>query len=324
MPSPAAHLKRLARAYCLGLLCGMGLAQAAPPAACPPSAQAPSPEQMQAGLSGAQDRGLLWRISRDGRDSYLYGTLHVGRPDWIYPGPALQRALQETEVLALELDVSDPAVQQAISTPAAGERPPKLPTALRRRLNAQAEQACLPPTALASLHPVMEVMTYAMLAGRWDGLDPAYGQEFMLAGLAKAGQRPLISLETAAGQREALVPKQADEALRAVEESLALLEAQRVRPPLLRMAEAWARGDLGELQAYERWCDCMHAEDDRQGMRRLNDERNPAMADKIAALHQQGRTVLAAVGALHMTGPQALPLLMARRGFAVERVEPHK
>nr|WP_316642602.1 TraB/GumN family protein [uncultured Roseateles sp.] len=317
-------MKRLARAYSLGLVCFAGLAQAAPPAACPPTAQVPSPEQVQAGMGSARDRGLLWRISKDGRDSYLYGTLHVGRPDWIYPGPALQRALQQTEVLALELDVTDPAVQQAMTAPTPADQLPAIAPALRRRMDAQADEACLPPTALAAMHPLLQLMTYAVLAGRWDGLDPSYGQEFMLAGFAKAGQRPLISLETAQGQREALIPNRADKALLAVEESLALLENKRVRPSLLRMAEAWARGDLAELQGYEQWCDCIKSDADRQAMRRLNDERNPAMAERIAALHQEGRTVLAAVGALHMTGPQALPLLLARRGFSVERVEPHK
>ena len=55
-------------------------------------------------------------------------------------------------------------------------------------------------------------------------------------------------------------------------------------------------------------------------MRKLNDERNPPLADGIEAQHSQGQRVFAAVGALHMTGPQALPLLMAQRGFQVERV----
>jgi hypothetical protein len=37
-------------------------------------------------------------------------------------------------------------------------------------------------------------------------------------------------------------------------------------------------------------------------------------------LHAQGQRVFAAVGALHMTGPNALPVLMAGRGYHVERV----
>ncbi|MBT9457070.1 MAG: TraB/GumN family protein [Burkholderiaceae bacterium] len=317
-------MRRLARAYCLGLVCCAGLAQAAPPATCPPTAQMPGQEQLMAGMRDAQDRGVLWRIAKDGRDSYLYGTLHVGRQDWIYPGPALQRALQQTAVLALELDVTDPAVQAVMTAPTPAAQLPVIGPALQRRLDGQAALACLPPGALAGMHPVLQVMTYALLAGRWDGLDPSYGQEFVLAGFAKAGQRPLISLETALGQRDALIPNTPAEALEATEQALELLEGQRVRPQLKRLAEAWARGDLAELAAYEDWCDCIKNEADRRAMRRLNDARNPAMAERIAALHAQGKPLLAAVGALHMTGPQALPRLLAERGFTVERVQPHK
>ena len=54
-------------------------------------------------------------------------------------------------------------------------------------------------------------------------------------------------------------------------------------------------------------------------MRRLKVDRNPALADRIAALHIQGHRVFAAVGALHMTGPMTLPRLLAARGFSVER-----
>ena len=89
---------------------------------------------------------------------------------------------------------------------------------------------------------------------------------------------------------------------------------------MARLAAAWERGDLDEIADYARWCECVANDKDRQLMQRLNDDRNPALADGIEALHREGRQVFAAVGALHMTGPQALPTLMRARGFAVQRV----
>jgi uncharacterized protein YbaP (TraB family) len=87
------------------------------------------------------------------------------------------------------------------------------------------------------------------------------------------------------------------------------------------MADAWERGDLDELANYERWCECVNSAEERSMMAALNDERNPAMADRIAALHGEGKRAFVAVGALHMTGGQALPALLEARGFRVERVE---
>ena len=92
---------------------------------------------------------------------------------------------------------------------------------------------------------------------------------------------------------------------------------------MARLAAAWERGDLDEIADYPRWCECVASDEDRQRMQRLNGDRNPALADGIEALHREGRQVFAAAGALHLTGPQALPTLMRAHGFAVPRVRLH-
>ena len=73
---------------------------------------------------------------------------------------------------------------------------------------------------------------------------------------------------------------------------------------------------------YESWCDCLKTDADRRAMRRLLDDRNPALAESIDALHGGGKQVFAAVGSLHMIGPKGLPALLAQRGYQVERIEP--
>jgi hypothetical protein len=87
-----------------------------------------------------------------------------------------------------------------------------------------------------------------------------------------------------------------------------------------RLAEAWGASQLDELANYAQWCDCLNTTEQRAFQRRLIDERNLVLADKVAALHRESGPVFAAVGALHMPGPQGLPALLAARGFEVERV----
>jgi uncharacterized protein len=89
---------------------------------------------------------------------------------------------------------------------------------------------------------------------------------------------------------------------------------------VLRLTQVWAEADLDELARYASWCDCLNTETDRAQQARLLDERNPPLADAIAALHHTGKSVFAAVGSLHMIGPLGLPALLAQRGFKVERV----
>ena len=304
----------------LALLCGA--AQAAPPApvACPPAASVPTQVQLEAWAATAPDRGVLWRLRRDGRESWLFGSLHVGRAEWTMPGPRLREAMQRAEVLALELDPTDPQTIAALgSVPVPSGL---LNPALQQRLAARFDAACVPAQAMAGVHPLLQLGTLSVLEARWDGLDPGYGVEMVLLGWARAQGLPVVALESASEQLRALVPSDLAEARQGLEQGLQQLERQQVRTPLRRLTEAWARGDLAELQSYEQWCDCVHDEHDRRWLRRLNDERNGPLAERIAALHADGKRALVAVGALHMSGPQALPLLLARLGFEVERVGP--
>ncbi len=286
-------------------------------AACPPPPVAPSASQAAAWAAQAGDRGLLWRISRGGHSSYLFGSLHLGQAAWAYPGPALRAAWQATEVLAVELDPADVG-------PALAALPvePLLP-ALARRVEAQAASACLPPGALAALPAMLQLSTLTLLEARRDGFDAQFGQDEMLLAWAKAEGRPVQSLESVQEQLDALAPPAA-ELPEVVDSTLRQLQRGQVRAPLRRLAQAWSRGDLKALADYPRWCACADTPAERAWLKRVNDDRNAPLAARIDALHAAGQSLLVAVGALHMSGPQALPRLLAERGFEVQALLPSK
>ena len=287
---------------------------------CPPAAAAPTPEQMQQGVRDATDRGFLWRIRKSGRESYLYGTVHVAKLAWIFPGPAVTQALNASDTVALELDVLDPDVQLRMTSGAAATPGSALPAALQQRIDRQAQAECVPPQALIGFQPEMQIAALTTLVGRRDGLDPAYGIDAVLAGWARGAGKPVVSLETPELQLRTLSGATRAETLEFVESALKEMESGRAAPGLRRVAQTWADGDLVALSHYEDWCDCVNTDADRATMARMVDERNPALADRIAALHAGGQRVFAAVGSLHMTGPLGLPALMAQRGFIVEPV----
>jgi uncharacterized protein YbaP (TraB family) len=305
----------------LGVL-GLALtvtARAQTATACPPQAQPPSPQQLQAAAAQARDRGLLWRLTRDGRTSYLYGTIHIGRLDWAFPGEQVRAALMASDTLALEIDVGDPQMAARMQPPA-DSVVPSLAPALRERLDRQIDAACVPKALLASQHPVMQVLTLMVLAARWQGLDPGYAQEFVLSRIARAAQRRVVSLESPESQMAVLLPAEPHRAQAMLAQQLDQLEDGRVRRQILLLGGVWERGDLEQLERHESWCECVQDDEDRAFMRRVNDERNPGLADRIDALHREDRRVFAAVGALHLSGPKALPALLRARGYEVERI----
>ena len=286
--------------------------------ACPPTASYSSALFAKA-AENAADRGFLWRIQRDGRVSYLYGTMHVGKGEWMSPGPALRRALSAVDALALEVDMSSPEAQRELQ--ALSSRPLReMPTALRERLERLWAAECLPKAQLDSAPLELQAMTLMALMGRREGYDPTYSSEAMLMMAARLRSLPLVSLESVGMQLKLLLAANDAEAIEAVAYALQQLEKPQTRAMQEKLTRAWEESDLAVLESYQDWCDCVHTERERADLKKLLDDRNPGLADGIERLHAGGQQVLAAVGALHMTGPQALPKLLADRGFKVERL----
>lgn len=318
-PFRSNRLRQLLLALALLAECGLAAAQTAP--ACPPPAQAPTAEQIEAGMKTARDRGFLWRISKDRRTSYLYGTLHVAKQDWMFPGATLMRAVRASDVVALELDIGDAAILERLRGGMAWRPEHALSDTLTERLKRQVIAACLPEQMLGAMAPEMLATSLLVLAARRDGLDPAYGIDAIMAGLGRGLNKPVSSLETPELQLQVLLGRSREESAALVQQVLDGLESGSAMPLLLRIAQVWADSRYAELERYEEWCECLNTAEERAFYKRLLDDRNPALAERIDAMHAAGKQVFAAVGSLHMVGKAGLPALLAQRGYQVERVE---
>jgi uncharacterized protein YbaP (TraB family) len=293
--------------------------------ACPPVEAQPTHEMIQAVARNARDHGFLWRISKDGHTSYLYGTMHVGKLDWSVPGPQVMRALLSSDTVALELDILDAGIRSRIANGLATMHTMALPGLLEKRMRQQAEAECVSFDSLAKLSPEFQITTLMMQDSRWDGLDASYAADGVLAGIGHTAKKDMVSLETPESQLQLLQMQDAQETVTFVEESLDELETGRSRKLLKRISAMWANTDYAGMERYDEWCDCLNTENQRKLMKRMLDDRNPKLADRIDALHASGKRVFVAVGSLHMFGTSGLPLLMLNQGYRVERVElkPH-
>ena len=288
---------------------------------CPAEAAQPTAEEAAAGMRAAVDSGLLWKATKAGRTVWLYGTIHVAKLSWAYPGPDVMRALKASDLVALELDLTDSDVLERLRK-AIERRPgaPALPEALQRRLAAQMAVNCVTPDHLGALRPEMQAVTVDLMTARQFGLYPEYGIDMVIAGVARTLRKPIRSLETPESQATLLVSDDPVETARTVGDVLDELEGGNGPQMLQRLAGDWQRGDLADLAAYGQWCECLETPRQRADFVKLIDERNPLMADKIVKWHAEGKSLFVAVGSLHMTGRGGLPALLKARGFQVERV----
>lgn len=310
-------LKRALGRIALACLAWLPLSPAR--AECAPPAMPPDAAAVRQGMQQARDHGYLWQIERDGRRSWLYGTVHVAQQAWMYPGPTVLSALSRARSLVVEVDMSDPATLAALPQLARQTPDMALPPALEARLQQQEDAACL-GGALRGWRPEMRVTTLSVMALRDEGLDPAWGVDAFLTGLARGLNLPVLALETPAQQMAIILQPDAAAAAEMVRVTLDELDSGRARSTLRRLAGAWADGRLDELERYPQWCQCLDTPFDQALMRRLLDERNGPMADGIERLHRSAGSVFVAVGSLHMVGPQGLPALLAARGFRVQPV----
>ena len=290
-------------------------------ASCPPPAAKPTPEKVQAAQQSARDHGFLWRIGKDGRTSYLYGTMHIAKFEWMFPGPEVTKALRATDTIALELDVLDPDIKGRMGKSMKALRNTVLPEPLAKRVRKLAESVCVPYEAIVHLTPELQLATLAMLMGRADGLEPAYAIDASLAAIGHGTNRNVVSLETPESQLEQLQMPTPEETIAAVQDDLDQLEKENGHIYFERVANIWGDSDYAEMSRFEEWCDCLDTELERKMMKRLLDDRNPKLAERIDELHKSGKQVFAAVGSLHMFGSLALPALMEKLGYKVARVD---
>lgn len=170
------------------------------------------------------------------------------------------------------------------------------------------------------LNPMILFSTIEALIGRQEGLEPSYGIEVALAGYARARKLTIASLESAESQMATLIGPNDQVTSEEVEDSLSQLEDGTTRKITERLALTWSEGKLDDLTQYTTWCQCMDSKVERDEMKRLLDDRNSPLAEGIDKLHRQGKSVFAAVGALHMVGDSGLPALLQRKGYTVSPV----
>jgi len=282
---------------------------------CPPKPKNPSEAELMELLKDAKDRGALFELNKAGRVGYLYGTVHISRMEWAFPGPTVVKALVASEVIALELNISDPNVEKQLAAkigkPSNGI---KLPAQLVTRIEKQAKRLCAPLASLRDKNISSQLRVLRMLDGRLEGMDPEWGVEAVLIGFANQQKKAIISLETIETHARALNNRKlsGEVGIERVRRSLVALETGKARQSMVKVLDAWEAGDLEGVRD-----SCKHCS---AAMLQSSDDRNVGMASEIDKLLDRGKPIFAAVGFFHLTGPKAIQDLLRKKGYTVKRV----
>jgi uncharacterized protein YbaP (TraB family) len=270
-------------------------------------------------------RGLLWEVkSKDGANSlYLFGTIHVGKPSF-YPLPApVQNALMQSSKIVVEADVTDQSdgaeIAKLIDYPKGETIEKHISPALLARLKTQLEKRKIPFGNVASMRPVilggmLPIVEYVSL-----GYDMASGLDLALIQQAKREKKPLLQLETSAGQVKLLtsMPSNLQESF--LENTLATIEKGRSAEQVTGIVNAW---QLGDAKLMTDLAD--ETARDQRDAERLNQillwGRHPAMMQKIEGYLASGEVHFVAVGSLHLVGAKGLVSLLSEKGYRIRQL----
>jgi uncharacterized protein YbaP (TraB family) len=257
---------------------------------------------------------LLWAAEKDGRTTYLFGTMHTG-VDAATRLPAIVWAkLDAARAFAMETDLDDPTAADAVRPPPGSLRD-ALGDAYWRKL-----ETALGADAARAVEHLPPMIPAASLSLR--GLPSTPQMDRVLSARAAGEHKPMVFLEPASRQL-ALLARWIDvKALKMMLDELASGE-QHARAVLA----AYIAGDERTMLALgdEERADALHhgytpAEYDRE-MDDLLYGRNASWIAPIEQLHAAGGGFVA-VGALHLVGPRSVLDLLAHRGYRVTRVAP--
>jgi uncharacterized protein YbaP (TraB family) len=262
-------------------------------------------------------RGLIWSVEKDGRTSWLVGSLHLLTADAYPLPPSMLTAFGQADVLVEEADateLSSPEVTAQLMAKAFYPPGKTLQTELSpeawQRVADRAAKAGLPAAAINRMKPWMVSITLAALDLQRGGFDPDLGLDKHFLDRAQQSRKPTLMLEGAMEQiamLERLSPQMQESLVRE-----ALDGAETELSQMGRIAAAWKSGDLAVIERL--LVDTVR--DSPAVYQAMLVERNRRWMPALSECFARERCFVV-VGAAHLAGPDGLVAAFAGRGYTL-------
>lgn len=288
------------------------------PDATPPPPPAPRPQP--------EPRPAIWLLQDEDTKIYLFGTFHILPPGFRWRSPAIDRVIGEADELVLEISdremMDDPAA--FVEPMMLGKEAPllwRVSPDRREALAAMVAQTGLPIETFDDMQSWAAVMTMAAVSivqaysgeeGEPLTMEDLPGVEDALEIEFTRLERPISGVETVADQIGAFATLSFADQRRMLE---SMVDAYRGGIAVEDVSELdWVRGNVDAIAI------------DAAGMpgplyEALLPRRNRAWTDWLIARLDRPGTVLFAVGAGHLAGPDSVQTMLTARGFTATRID---
>lgn len=262
---------------------------------------------------------MMWKASSSTTTVYLLGSIHLGDKD-LYPLPdVVESAFKASKVLVVEVNLNK--VDQAATMKAMqqtgfyseGDGLSKhLPKELSDALDDFCKKNSLPRSMMEIFKPWVVALTIEVITLQKAGEDPTFGIDMHFLKASKEPQR-IDELETADFQMNALASGTEQEQ----EEMLAdtLKELANPKEHFQEIKDTYFSGDPDLLQKF------MEKHNTPKSFyKRLVDDRNGPMAERIAGYLKGQDQCFVVVGAAHLVGDKGIVKLLQQKNYKVELI----
>jgi uncharacterized protein len=304
------RLMGTAAAAALGL--GLGLAVIA---------GAPAPVMAQDAAAAEAGKPALWVLRDADSTIYLFGTVHLLRPETVWNSPVVDQAFNSADQIWFEIENPD---DQAAAIPLVQRYGIDRETPLSSRLNAEelvqlntmAEAMGMSGPMLEPMRPWLAALTLSVAPLTKAGYDPESGVELVFRARALEAGKPISGLETIEEQLQVLSGMSEDAQMAFLRSVISDFENATVE--LDRLVEAWAVGDVETLEAIGV---TPMREESEPFYQALLVKRNANWAGQIDTMMDGEGVIFIAVGSAHLAGDDSVQVMLEQRGYTVERVQ---
>jgi uncharacterized protein YbaP (TraB family) len=279
----------------------------------------PSLEEAAAPDCAGERRSVLWQVKGTKNTVYLFGSIHLGRPDFYPLASQIESAFDHSGHLVVELDPTSDAFKKELAQFMAHARLPEGKTirdvispAVYRKLTESLERLGIPLDGIERIKPGMMAITLTAMKLQSMGYMPDFGADQYFLGRAKKGKE-IVELEDFDGQMRLFESLGEERFLAYTLLSLNVMESKSGQ-----LITAWRCGDLKTMQAilFEDLSSNM-IDNVAEIYEKLFFSRNRQMADKIKTYLQKEGDYFVVVGAGHLVGDRSIVDLLRTEGYTV-------
>lgn len=270
----------------------------------------------------AQARPALWVVSDPDTTIYLFGTIHLLPQGMKWRSEAFDRAEKSAGELVVETIVDDKNPAKLIAaltsmafTPGLPPLEDRVPAKKRAQLKAAVMASGFPPEGLDKMETWAAAIM--LMGGQFKdlGLKVDQGIETVLRNDFTARNKPIGELESNSEQF-GYFDRLSEKAQRTLLVG-AIENSKDVGSVFNAMIAAWSSGDLATI--------AKTFNEDLKDSPELGEhiivERNGHWARWVRQRLERPGTVMVAVGAGHLAGPNSLLAMLAKQGIVVRRVQ---